>query len=55
MATDCGTSVELAWGVSDPGLADSDGDGLIDAAEDADGDGLGALGEQRFSTDAGTA
>jgi hypothetical protein len=48
-------AVELAWGITDPWRADSDGDGLIDAAEDADGDGLGALGEQRFGTDAGLA
>ncbi len=48
-------AVELAWGITDPTLADSDGDGLIDAAEDADGDGLSALGEQRFGTDAGLA
>ena len=46
-------AVESAWGLTDPTLEDSDGDGLIDAAEDADGDGLGALGEQRFRTDAG--
>lgn len=48
-------AVELAWGITDPWRADSDGDGLIDAAEDADGDGLSALGEQRFGTDAGLA
>lgn len=48
-------AVELAWGITDPSRADSDGDGLIDAAEDADGDGLSALGEQRFGTDAGLA
>ncbi len=46
---------EVAWGVTSATLADSDGDGLIDAAEDADGDGLSALGEQRFRTDAGLA
>lgn len=48
-------AVELAWGDTDPWRADSDVDGLIDAAEDADGDGLSALGEQRFGTDAGLA
>ncbi len=47
--------LELAWGVTDPWAADSDADGLIDAAEDADSDGLSALGEQRFGTDAGLA
>jgi hypothetical protein len=31
--------------------ADSDGDGLADAAEDLDGDGLSGRGEQRFGTD----
>ena len=41
------------WAVSDPALADSDGDGLIDAAEDPDGDDLGGLGEQRYGTDPG--
>lgn len=34
-------------------LADSDGDGVIDAAEDHDGDDLGNRGEQRFGTDPG--
>jgi hypothetical protein len=45
---------EATWGITDPGRADSDGDGLIDAGEDLDGDGLGGLGEQRFATDPGT-
>ncbi len=36
-------------------LADSDGDGVIDAAEDHDGDDLGDRGEQRFGTDPGNA
>lgn len=46
---------EERWGVSSPDLWDSDGDGLIDAAEDIDEDGLSALGEQRFATDPGNA
>jgi hypothetical protein len=46
---------EVAWGVTSATLADSDGDGLIDAAEDLDGDGLGALAEQRYGTDPGLA
>lgn len=46
---------EERWGVSSADVADSDDDGLIDAAEDADGDGLSALGEQRFGTDPGSA
>ena len=44
---------EERWGVSDPASADSDGDGVIDAAEDVDGDRLSALGEQRYGTDPG--
>jgi hypothetical protein len=44
---------EERWGVSDPSLADTDRDGLIDAAEDHDGDRLSALGEQRYGTDPG--
>lgn len=39
---------EARWAVSDPDNPDSDGDGVVDAAEDIDGDGLGNLGEQRF-------
>jgi len=42
---------EERWGVTDPDLADTDGDGLIDAAEDLDGDRLGNFGEQRYGTD----
>ena len=42
---------EVRWGVSDPGNPDSDGDGVVDPAEDGDGDRLGDLGEQRFGTD----
>jgi hypothetical protein len=45
----------MAWGVSSATVADSDRDGLIDAAEDLDGDGLGALAEQRYGTDPGRA
>ncbi|RKY16282.1 MAG: hypothetical protein DRQ55_18320 [Planctomycetota bacterium] len=44
---------ETRWGLTSPDLADSDGNGLIDAAEDHDGDRLGALGEQRYGTDPG--
>lgn len=42
---------EDAWGASSATTSDSDGDGLSDSAEDDDGDGLGALGEQRYGTD----
>jgi hypothetical protein len=42
---------EARWGVSDPGDPDSDGDGVVDPAEDGDGDRLSDLGEQRFGTD----
>lgn len=34
----------------DPARRDSDGDGVVDSAEDDDRDGLGNLGEQRFRT-----
>ena len=44
---------EKKWGVTDHRLADSDGDGVIDSAEDNDGDRLSDLGEQRFGTDPG--
>lgn len=44
---------EERYGLTDPNLPDTDGDGLVDAAEDADGDGLSALGEQRYGTDPG--
>ena len=41
---------ESRYGVTDPHKRDSDGDGVIDSAEDNDGDKLGNLGEQRFGT-----
>lgn len=41
---------EQRYGVTDPGVRDSDHDGVIDSAEDPDGDGLSNLGEQRFGT-----
>ena len=44
---------EMRYGVTDPDVRDSDHDGVIDAAEDNDGDGLGNLGEQRFRTHPG--
>ena len=44
---------EITYGLSDPDLRDSDHDGVIDSAEDPDGDGLGNLGEQRFGLDPG--
>jgi len=46
---------ESGWHVTSPTAADSDGDGIIDAAEDHDGDGLSALAEQRFGNDPSTA
>jgi hypothetical protein len=45
---------ERRWGVTAPDRRDSDGDGVIDAAEDPDGDRLGNHGEQRFDSDPGT-
>ncbi len=42
---------ESRWGVTSPSRADSDDDGLLDSAEDSDGDGLSNLGEQLFGTD----
>jgi hypothetical protein len=41
---------ERRSGVSDPARRDSDDDGLIDAAEDPDGDMLSNLGEQLFGS-----
>lgn len=42
---------ERRYGVSSPRLADTDGDGVVDSAEDTDGDRLSDKGEQRFGTD----
>ena len=44
---------ETKWGLTDPDHRDSDRDGVVDSAEDLDGDGLGNLGEQRAGTDPG--
>ncbi len=41
---------ETTWRLTSPTKADSDGDGVVDSAEDFDRDGLGNLGEQRFGT-----
>ena len=48
-------SFEQTWGLTDADLRDSDRDGLVDTAEDNDGDGLSNLGEQRYGTDPGSA
>ena len=45
---------ETRYGLTAPDDPDSDGDGVIDGAEDNDGDGLGNQGEQRFGTDPST-
>jgi hypothetical protein len=42
---------ERRWDVTRPGHRDTDGDGVLDPAEDHDGDGLSTLGEQRYGTD----
>mgnify|MGYP001822195299 CR=1 FL=1 len=42
---------ERRYGATSPELADSDGDGVIDSAEDSDGDRLSDRGEQRYDTD----
>jgi hypothetical protein len=42
---------ERRWDVTHPRDRDTDGDGVLDPAEDHDGDGLSALGEQRYGTD----
>jgi hypothetical protein len=42
---------ETRYGLSSPELPDTDGDGVIDSAEDSDGDRLSDRGEQRFGTD----
>lgn len=44
---------ERKYGLTDPNRRDSDGDGVVDSAEDHDGDGLGNLGEQRYRTHPG--
>ncbi len=44
---------EAKYGVTSPDKRDTDGDGVIDAAEDDDHDRLGNLGEQRFGTHPG--
>jgi hypothetical protein len=44
---------ETTYGVTSPERKDTDGDGIVDAVEDEDGDKLGNRGEQRFGTDPG--
>lgn len=44
---------EKRYGVTSPSKADTDGDGVVDSAEDDDGDRLSNLAEQRFKTDPG--
>ena len=44
-------SFELRFGLTSPENPDSDGDGVIDSAEDSDGDRLSDRGEQRFGSD----
>jgi SGNH domain (fused to AT3 domains)/Bacterial TSP3 repeat len=44
---------EKRYGVTDYRQKDTDGDGVIDSAEDNDRDSLGNRGEQRFGTDPG--
>jgi SGNH domain (fused to AT3 domains) len=46
---------ETKWGVTDAHKKDTNGNGLIDSAEDSDGDALSNLGEQRFGTSPATA
>lgn len=46
---------EKRYGVTSHLRADSDGDGVVDSAEDNDGDRLSNLGEQRFGTHPGRA
>lgn len=43
-------SWEQRWGITSHRDRDSDDDGIVDSAEDPDGDGLSNLGEQRFHT-----
>jgi hypothetical protein len=42
---------ETTWSHTDPHKADTNGNGVLDSAEDPDGEGLSNLGEQRFGTD----
>ena len=44
-------SFERRWGVTDHLDPDTDGDGVVDSAEDLDTDRLGNIGEQRLGTD----
>lgn len=44
-------SFEERFGLTSPADRDSDHDGVVDSAEDHDGDGLGDRGEQRSGTD----
>lgn len=46
-------SWESRYGVTSPGKRDTDGDGVIDSAEDDDHDRLANHGEMRFGTDPG--
>lgn len=44
---------ESRWRVTDPDRRDTDFDGVVDSAEDSDGDRVSDLGEQRFGTNPG--
>ena len=44
---------EKRYGLTSPTKRDTDGDGVVDSAEDLDGDRLGNLGEQRWATHPG--
>jgi hypothetical protein len=44
---------ERRYGLTSHDTRDSDGDGVVDSAEDEDGDKLGNRGEQRYGTDPG--
>jgi hypothetical protein len=41
---------ERRYGITDPNKKDTDGDGIVDSAEDNDRDRLGNLGEQKWGT-----
>ncbi len=41
---------EIRWGITDPNDDDTDGDGVLDPAEDPDGDRLSNRGEQHYGT-----